>query len=132
MGYETDFTITVKDDVNKTLIGDETLNARIVAYLTKIAEDGKHENQYYFKELLDSVHIDPVTGFQTNILAKWYECNDDMRAMSAAVADVLFMVEGKGEEDGDCWRNYFLNGKMQECQAKVTVTYPAFDMKKMK
>lgn len=51
----------------------------------------------------------------------WYEHEKDMRAMSEKFADVLFTLRGEGEEGGDIWVKYFLNGKMQVAQAKFVI-----------
>jgi hypothetical protein len=50
---------------------------------------------------------------------KWYEHEVDMAKLSIAVPDVLFRLSGEGEESGDIWDKYFLNGKMQICNATV-------------
>ena len=51
---------------------------------------------------------------------KWYDWEDDMRAVSKRFPGHLISLYGNGEEDGDIWRAYFANGKMQHCQAKIT------------
>ena len=56
---------------------------------------------------------------------KWYEHEGDMRAVSTKFPGVLFTLHGKGEEGGDLWRKYFLDGKCQE--ARAIIKYPAFD-----
>lgn len=45
--------------------------------------------------------------------AKWYDWEQDMLLLSARFPDVLFQLDGDGEESGDIWRAYFMNGKMQ-------------------
>lgn len=60
---------------------------------------------------------------------KWYDHVDDMRAISLEHKGVLFTLEGKGEESGDLWRKYFLNGKMQS--APGVVTFDTFDSEKL-
>ena len=42
-----------------------------------------------------------------------------MRDFSLKYPSTLFTLEGSGEEDVDMWIKYFLNGKMQRCQAKI-------------
>ena len=123
MGYYTDFTICIKDDVNKALLNDESTNARVVTYLKSLDDDE------YLKSFLDD-----NGEFKENEIEnhKWYEHEEDMKKLSAAVPDVLFELDGEGEESDDRWKKYFLNGKMQECQAKITTIYPKFDIGKMK
>lgn len=45
--------------------------------------------------------------------------------LSEAFPEVLFTLQGSGEEPEDLWRTYFRNGLTQE--ASATVTYPDFD-----
>lgn len=61
---------------------------------------------------------------------KWYNHEDDMRHYSAKHSNTLFMLRGEGEEPGDLWCAYFLNGKMQMTLAKIT--YEDFDETKLK
>ena len=61
---------------------------------------------------------------------KWYDHEDSMRAISEAFHNVLFTLHGEGEEAGDIWDKYFLNGKMQACKAKVVIE--PFDEKQLK
>ena len=60
---------------------------------------------------------------------KWYECNEDMITISKKFPNVLFQLDGNGEEDGDLWRNFFLNGNVQCTQ--VDIVYEEFDINKM-
>ena len=43
---------------------------------------------------------------------KWYMHQDDMLTVSSRYPDVLFILDGDGEESGDIWRKFFQNGKM--------------------
>jgi hypothetical protein len=56
---------------------------------------------------------------------KWYEHEDHMRAISEKYPEVLFTLSGEGEESGDIWKKYFLNGKMQKAIARIVI--PEFD-----
>jgi hypothetical protein len=60
---------------------------------------------------------------------KWYEWEQDMLKFSALWPGVLFHVHGEGEESGDIWDAYFLNGKRQICKAEVKI--PPFDPSKL-
>ena len=72
-------------------------------------------------------------GFDTSGNAqdscKWYRHEDDMRQMSILFPDVLFVLRGEGEESGDLWIKYFLNGKTQS--EPVEITFPKFDKDKL-
>jgi len=61
---------------------------------------------------------------------KWYDHHDDMVELSRAFPQVLFTLEGAGEEMDDRWRKYYLNGKVHIVQA--IITYPAFDPLQLK
>lgn len=50
---------------------------------------------------------------------KWYEHEKDLRIFSKKHPDVLFILEGEGEETGDIWKEYYKNGKMQQVVAKI-------------
>jgi hypothetical protein len=61
---------------------------------------------------------------------KWYEHEEDMCRYSKSHPDILFAVEGIGEENGDHWIKYFKNGKMQRCNA--IITFEDYDPQKMR
>lgn len=60
---------------------------------------------------------------------KWYSHEKDMRAHSINWPELMFTLEGEGEEAGDIWVEYYKNGKMQRCSAKIT--FDAFDDSKL-
>ncbi len=62
--------------------------------------------------------------------AKWYNHEQDMRALSKLYPEALFTLSACGEENGDIWKAYFKNGKMQHCTA--IITFEEFDESKMK
>lgn len=84
-----------------------------------------------FKDLNESVGIYIKTHDDINYAVdesggqsescKWYDHDKDMIAMSLSFPDVLFKLHGEGEESGDIWDAYYLNGKMQTHKAKVMI-----------
>lgn len=64
-----------------------------------------------------------VDGYYCN--AKWYDHDDDMMRLSGRFPDILFSLHGDGENREDMWETYYLNGRMQYCEAEIT--YPPFD-----
>ena len=52
---------------------------------------------------------------------KWYDNEKDMLALSKAFPGILFTLHGEGEESGDIWNKYFLNGKMQVAKAEFAI-----------
>ena len=61
--------------------------------------------------------------------SKWYEHRADMQDISKVFPGVLFILNGVGEESGDIWREYHLDGKYQ-C-VKADITYQEFDQTKL-
>lgn len=69
-------------------------------------------------------------AFNVGERVKWYSHEPDMRELSLSFPAVLFTLSGKGEEGGDLWRKYFLNGKCQV--AKARIEYDGFIPEKLK
>lgn len=61
---------------------------------------------------------------------KWYENEEDMTKFSAQYPDVLFILDGFGEEEGDIWRKYFRAGKMFRADAVISFARPPAAMMK--
>lgn len=60
---------------------------------------------------------------------KWYDHEDDMKRLSLRFPDVVFTLNGTGEESGDVWVKYFKAGKMQV--DKVEIKLAPFDPTKL-
>jgi|LakMenEpi03Aug12_release.lakeMendotaPanAssembly.Ray.scaffolds.fasta_scaffold51249_3 hypothetical protein len=60
---------------------------------------------------------------------KWYEHETDMRSYSLEHPNTLFKLSGEGEESGDIWAEYYLNGKMQRVIA--IIVFEDFDESKL-
>jgi len=60
---------------------------------------------------------------------KWYKHESDMASFSKKYPESLFVLKGEGEESEDIWIKYFLNGKMQTAEAKIT--FEEFDESKL-
>lgn len=43
---------------------------------------------------------------------KWYDHDVEMKKISKKHKDIVFILDGEGEESGDIWRTFYLNGKM--------------------
>ncbi len=96
MGYYTRFSLKVHSDHDVDIIADLR----------------KDEDSY-------AHHAFDAAG-QVNDEHKWYDHEDDMKQFSKKYPDVLFELHGEGEETGDIWNKYFMNGKMQKSKAKIT------------
>ena len=60
---------------------------------------------------------------------KGYTWQKEMKELSQAFPYLLFTLEGKGDDDNDIWRAYFVDGKMQYTEAKLI--YDDFDPTKL-
>ncbi len=60
---------------------------------------------------------------------KWGSWKVDMHTISRLFPQVLFTIDGEGEEAGDLWRAYVHNGMMQF--EKAVITYGEFDTTKL-
>ena len=133
MGYETTYTLTYdileypQDSINSFIeecnvkgieIPVEVKNCRFEVRLAEFLETDTN-NEYY----------QPWSGFDS-CTCKWYGHELDMLNLSKKFPTVLFKLEGDGEEKGDWWHKYFLNGKMQTIIGKTT--FEEFDKQKLK
>lgn len=60
---------------------------------------------------------------------KWYDHHEDMIEYSKLHPKTLFKLEGIGEEYGDMWHEYFLNGKSQFVEVKFV--FDGYDPSKL-
>lgn len=108
MGYYSDFEISIKE--NKGSMSIQEINKNIKEFI-------ENEVGYYASGL--------------NVFdAKWYSWEEDLKRLTEELNDVVIEVERTGEESGDLQRNYFKNGKMQECIPEIV--YENFDESKMR
>ncbi len=61
--------------------------------------------------------------------SKWYEWQEELVEFSKKYPNALFEMSGEGEESGDIWKAYILNGKSQIC--KVRLVFDEFDLNKL-
>lgn len=60
---------------------------------------------------------------------KWYHHTEHLKVLSSKYPCIIFTVMGIGENNDDMWVKYFLNGKVQEVEAKIT--FEPFDESKL-
>jgi len=58
---------------------------------------------------------------------KWYDHEADLKEFSGNYPELIFTLHGEGEESGDIWDKHFMHGKMQKCEAVMTI--PELDLR---
>jgi len=111
MGYYTRYSIDI-----------ETLQMPSVDEVALILQEKTGYSVEYFREALTK-----GIGYSEEI--KWYSVVDDMKDISRAYPNVMFRVEGRGENIGDEWVRYFVNGKVQ-LESREAWTPAPFDLNK--
>jgi len=91
MGYYTDFELSFNSPANREVITESLVNI-----------SGYDNLQYQ------------------EMNAKWYNWKEDMLELSKLYPEVLFTLEGSGEEKEDQWKAYFKGGKSQIVKAVIT------------
>ena len=79
----------------------------------------------YEQEITDSTDYSSL--FEYSI--KWYDCEKDMKVYSKKHPNVVFCIDGEGEESGDIWKAYFKDGKM--FKTKAVLTFEEFSIEKL-
>ncbi len=100
MGYYTRFELSWKP-TNKFKGNEDDLNNAVGNYIEKHNLYGVDRNG----ETTDSV--------------KWYESKEDVKNMSLEIKNVIFHLSAEGEESGDIWDFYALDGKTQLHKAEI-------------
>lgn len=71
----------------------------------------------YFHEALDGTYMSRFYYYEgegeweSEDAWTWYNHEDDMIGLSHKFPEVLFTLDGEGEDNRDIWRSYFKNGK---------------------
>lgn len=106
MGYYTGFTLTASDQ--------EALNSIISDH----SEDGD-DTFFNFLEKNDGSYSGNCKG---------YEHEEELAEASKKFPDVLFTLDGHGEEGGDTWRKFFKNGQVNDS----VLTFSEYNPNKMR
>lgn len=136
MGYYTKFNVSIKGKMENKLKVAELEKAKADAKkltgklkelaLAAIEKELTLEKSINIRNVVkDKIGYNPFED-QT----KWYEHEEVMKEISKEYPDVIIQLTGEGEESGDMWIKYFVNGKMQHCKAKIV--FEEFDPKKLK
>jgi hypothetical protein len=119
MGYYTTFRLSIElvDGKQLTKQESDTFKAEL---LVKYEASEHYDQDGYLAYMLEKY---PDSS-------KWYDHEDDMREFSKLYPNVVFRLEGEGEEAGDVWCKFFQNGKMQDATPPTPEFYP-FDPDKL-
>ena len=135
MGYYTEYTLVidnsqVKGEVEKKKQSEiEEIQQSNISDELKMRLIKDVEKTYRTSIVTQSDVIDFLTYDTFEDQCKWYEHTEDMRKISEKYQNVIFSLYGNGEEGGDMWVKYFMNGKVQSEDA--VITYADFDPKKL-
>lgn len=110
MGYYTTYRLSVVEP------NDSATLDKVGAFIKK------HQKKFY---PLIGDH-----GYYKTESVKWYDHEKDMAWLSVAFPEILFKLEGEGEENGDLWHKYFKAGKIQVCKARIV--FDDYDPQKAK
>lgn len=87
------------------------------------------ENPQTVQEAIEQKSQYSFYSGQTNAV-KWYDWEEHCLEVSKGFPSLVIKVEGDGEEQGDQWKAYIKNGKIQI--AKAVVIFEEFDETKLK
>jgi hypothetical protein len=96
MGYDTRYSIT----------WDKTKHPAVDPFVQQWLEDIDQAD--YFDE-----------DYVTEEAMKWYECEEDMLALSNLCPNVVFTLRGYGENTEDIWELHVLNGQSERLFAEI-------------
>lgn len=97
-------------------------------YTLEVRGDG-----YFYKKFMDEGFDEPFGTYEVSPAdlvhnncdsMKWYDYNKDMQELSESWPNVLFILSGEGEESGDIWRAYYMNGHEERVQAEIVFREP--------
>lgn len=132
MGYYTSYTLTAKYfttgdevDLSELFLPKEEVVTEVCSTCHQPHKTMVEQQKYEFINYA----IDENGATYDSV--KWYNHDEDMIKLSLEFPEIVFTLHGEGEETDDRWKKYYLNGKMQEARAKITVVYDEFDKKKL-
>lgn len=138
MGYATSYSLELTQldnevqTVEKTidgLIADVKNNkldqAKLIEQLNQVKNGYANVDEDYIltdlRKTYDEARYALTESGSTNNSSKWYEHKENLKEFSKKYPNWLFTLSGKGEESGDIWKAYFVNGKMQLAKARIVI-----------
>ena len=81
--------------------------------------DDEYEIIEEFRHFSDYAEYALQSDGTTDNSAKWYSWKKDLEMFSKKYPNIIFNMNGEGEEPGDIWQAYTKNGKTQVCKVKI-------------
>lgn len=141
MGYYTHFSLEVMLDESEIVTRETTIlemlkNAQSDTERLNLIRDAAQIRGTTQEDIIANLRDDNAeaeyaldTDGSSAQEAKWYNWEEDIRYFSKKYPTALFTLSGKGEDAGDIWKAYFINGKAQIAKARIVID--EFDPKKL-
>ena len=110
MGYYTRFELHAYDAKSKYPIPEE-LEQEISQKIWEITGGSSRYTPYNFEDCFEET-------------MKWYKHENDMCTISQEYPNIIFVLEGVGEEFPDSWRKWFYNGIVEASYAEIVYPQP--------
>lgn len=134
MGYLTRYRLSVKDE--KALCrGKDPEFTRFIVLIEQFHRRGDFLLEF---DENDSIDFDITLGKFYALCCRsrdgdepcrWYLHEQNMCAFSKRFPTLVFVLEGKGDDEEDRWIKYFKDGRIQVCRAQVV--YEDYDEAKL-
>jgi hypothetical protein len=104
-----------------------------MGYLTRFHLQTFAENEKVATEAYDYLDYGPDGDYECSMFGgyngqtdpmKWYGWKEDLIVASKKFPTVTFIMSGNGEDDGDLWRAYALDGEIEMCDGQVIFNPP--------
>lgn len=109
MGYYTNFSLKVVEIIRGVEIEVDELQ------FPEFNEEIMYDGELSIQELIDG-NVD---------FMKWYDHEEDMIKISKKFPNLVFILDGDGEESGDIWREFYMNGNTYSW--RLFIERPNFD-----
>lgn len=122
MGYYTYFEVEVRDSDSNPISDD--LDKAIFQKAKSLSERKLFSEIDDFDSYAESADREPLFTELFDSELKWYDCDRDMKNLSAEFPDLTFTVTGYGEKSLDIWRLWARNGQTYRSEAEFTFQAP--------
>lgn len=109
MGYYTYFKMEMEN------LNDESSVTEEEVVKTLIEESDWFDSRFDSGKDFDGLFNDSL---------KWYDWEEDMKAVSLSFPNVVFTLMGRGEEYDDLWKGFFYKGRSFYSPAKIIYDEP--------